>query len=53
MKVTNWTVTFEKQDGSETCMSNVLSDKDAEYIDNEIGTIIADKGLWHEHINED
>ena len=49
MKVINWTITFEKEDGSETDMSNVLSDRDAEYIDNEIGSIIFDKGLWPTH----
>ena len=49
MKVKNWTITFEKEDGSETDISNVLGDRDAEYIDNEIGSIISKKGLWPEN----
>jgi hypothetical protein len=46
MKINNWTITFEKEDGSEIDIHDVLDERDVEYIDDRISAIISENGLW-------
>ena len=45
-RLVNWRVVFEYEDGSQKEMYRVLEDKEQEYIDDTIGEIIRDVGLW-------
>ena len=45
-RLVNWRVVFEYEDGSQKEMYRVLEDKEQEYIDDTIGEIIRDSGLW-------
>ena len=45
-RLVNWRIVFEYEDGSEKEMYRVLEDKEQEYIDDAIGDIIRDAGLW-------
>tara|TARA_R100001082_G_scaffold1017_1_gene869 strand:- start:10648 stop:10815 length:168 start_codon:yes stop_codon:yes gene_type:complete len=46
VRLVNWRVVFEYEDGSQKEMYRVLEDKEQEYIDDAIGEIIRDAGLW-------
>tara|TARA_R100001086_G_scaffold125656_1_gene64980 strand:+ start:58 stop:240 length:183 start_codon:yes stop_codon:yes gene_type:complete len=45
-RLVNWRVVFEYEDGSEKEMYQVLDDKEQEFIDDTIGEVIRDTGLW-------
>ena len=47
-KVVDWEILFEFEDGREKPMFQVLTDSDAELVDQLICSLVVKEGIWHE-----
>jgi hypothetical protein len=51
-KVTNWHIIFENEkgihySGNDMVNTNLLNEKDMEYLDEIIGNLVTERGLWN------